>query len=203
MAALRRGDLAGAEAAIPWEYLGGRFNAVPLIRAALDREAWEPSDHDPSIQVRSIGLGSVFQNYPSGKYYTPFASGNLEYCPVCHGTGDAKPLFKRRILRKWKNESIRRRRLWVKRFGDWTSGKWPAHVLAAADRLNKKYAHINPSCSRCGGLGSHEAWDDQQWQEKTEEEFESIGVSFELSEGDPTDLLAVEYRTVVSDDEVL
>ncbi len=174
---------------------------LDAIRAALDLEEWGPSDHDPSIQVRSIGLGSVFQNYPSGKFYAPFAPGNLDYCPVCQGTGDAKPLFKRRVLRKWKNESIRRRRLWVKRFGAPTD--WPKKIHLASDRLNKKYAHIDPSCSRCGGLGSHEAWDDQQWQEKTEEEFESIGVSFESNEGDPTDLLAVEYRTVVSDDEVV
>lgn len=154
---------------------------LDAIRAALDREAWEPSDHDPSIQVRSIGLGSVFQNYPSGKFYAPFATGNLDDCPVCQGTGDAKPMFKR--------------------FG--APINWPKAIRLASDRLNKKYAHINPDCSRCGGLGSHEAWDDQRWQEKTEAEFKSIGVSMASSEGDPTYLLAMEYRTAVSDDEVL
>lgn len=173
------------------------------IRAALDREPWEVCDHDTSRETRAIGLGSVFQNYPSGKYYMPFACGNLDDCPVCQGTGDAKPTLKRRVLRKWKNENKRRRRLWVKRYGDWSGGKWPAHVVAAADRLNKKQLRIDPSCPRCGGMGSHEAYDDERWREKTEEEFNAIGVSFESSEGDPTYLLAVEYRERAEDAEVL
>jgi hypothetical protein len=173
------------------------------IRAALDSELWEVCDHDSGRETRAIGLGSVFQNYPSGKFYMPFACGNLDDCPVCQGTGDAKPPLKRRIIRKWKNENRRRRRLWVKRYGDWSDGKWPERVVAAADRLNKKLARIDPLCSRCGGTGSHEAYDDDRWREKTEEEFESIGVSFESSEADPTYLLAVEYRERVEDVEVL
>lgn len=171
------------------------------LRAALDREPWEVCDHDTSRETRSIGLGSVFQNYPSGKYYMPFACGNLDDCPVCQGTGDAKPTLKRRIIRKWKNENKRRRRLWVKRYG--SAIEWPAYIKIASDRLNKKLARIDPSCSRCGGMGSHEAYDDERWREKTEEEFNSIGVSFESSDGDSTYLLAVEYRDRAEDVEVL
>ena len=38
-------------------------------------------------KFRSLYIGKVFDIYPSGKYYTPFASSNLEPCPVCEGTG--------------------------------------------------------------------------------------------------------------------
>ena len=32
-------------------------------------------------------LGSVFSLTPSGKYYTPWANGNVEDCPRCKGKG--------------------------------------------------------------------------------------------------------------------
>lgn len=36
---------------------------------------------------KSIYIGKVFDIYPSGKYYTPFAASNLEPCPICEGSG--------------------------------------------------------------------------------------------------------------------
>jgi len=47
------------------------------VKAALEEEEWqERADGEPG-QVRMIYLGTVFNWYPSGKYYTPFANSNV------------------------------------------------------------------------------------------------------------------------------
>lgn len=51
-----------------------------------------------------------------------------------------------------------------------------------------------PTCERCGGTGSHEAWDDEKWYEAAEAALAAVGLGLETSEGDGTYLLAVEYR---------
>ena len=40
-----------------------------------------------SIMIASLFLGTVFSLTPSGKFYTPWANGNVEDCPRCHGSG--------------------------------------------------------------------------------------------------------------------
>lgn len=141
---------------------------------------------------RSVGLGSVFSLTPSGKYYQPFACGNLNDCPVCQGSGDAPRTLKRRVLRKWRNENRRRRKLWIKRFS--SPRFWPRYVHAQSDALNKKARRVDASCPRCGGLGCAEAHDDEIWQSMAEEALSAVGLSLEVSEGDSTYYLAVEYQ---------
>ena len=46
------------------------------IRELLDQEEWQDTD-DPMRQERCIFLGTVFQLYPSGKYYMPWACSNV------------------------------------------------------------------------------------------------------------------------------
>jgi len=58
---------------------------VADLRRRLDAEEW--IDVDGISEERSIYLGSVFNVYPSGKYYQPFACGNLHPCPRCKGRG--------------------------------------------------------------------------------------------------------------------
>ena len=44
---------------------------------------------DDGEPVGMTYLGSVFTIMPSGKYYMPFACGNLDPCPHCKGHGCA------------------------------------------------------------------------------------------------------------------
>lgn len=163
------------------------------VRREVDREDWDGDR-------RAVGLGSVFALYPSGKYYTPFACSNVAACPVCHGAAVVRTGLKRRLVRKWSNENKRRRRLWVRRYpgGVYT---WPPEVRAASDRLNRKLARTRGECPRCGGCGSAEAHDDDRWREKAEEALARVGLSLVESEGDPTYLLAAEYREAPDDGE--
>ena len=47
------------------------------VQAALDSEGQEYTD-ECGNRIKSLFLGSVFSLTPSGKYYTPFAAGNVE-----------------------------------------------------------------------------------------------------------------------------
>jgi len=38
-------------------------------------------------KIMSLYLGTVFNLFPSGKYYTPWACSNVELCPRCKGEG--------------------------------------------------------------------------------------------------------------------
>lgn len=58
---------------------------VKELREKLDQQPWERVEADR--EERAIFLGSVFNVYPSGKYYQPFACGNLHPCPRCKGLG--------------------------------------------------------------------------------------------------------------------
>ena len=52
----------------------------------LDYEDYE-ADWDSDLLIRQVYLGTVFSIMPSGKYYMPWAFGNLTPCPKCNGTG--------------------------------------------------------------------------------------------------------------------
>jgi len=158
----------------------------------MDQENWEPFER--GREIRSVGLGSVMALTPSGKYYMPFACGNLSMCPVCEGTGTVKPSASRRLVNKRRNREIRSRDLWVKRYGP--ALHWPAHILARSARLSSLMRQIGVLCSRCGGLGSHEAYDDELWNADAVAALNAVGLSMETSEGDGTYLLAVEIRDV-------
>lgn len=169
------------------------------IRRQVNKEPWEA--HEPGMESRCVGLGSVMALTPSGKYYTPWATGNLSNCPVCNGTGRVSPLAPARRLKKWKNRNRRARRLWIKRYGAASLDRWPVHVRVKSDRLNKLLKRADTCCPRCNGLGSHEAADDEAWHERAEAELEARGLSLETSDGDSTYLIAVEYRDVVDEEE--
>lgn len=65
---------------------------------------------------------------------------------------------------------------------------------SSAEHKSKRVRRRNRrgrSCRRCGGLGSVEAFWDEVWREKAEEELESIGAFLEAGEGDPCDVFAV------------
>ena len=64
---------AGITTGIDWE----------AVKAELASEAWEEEDFFWETPYRQVFIGSVFTLMPSGKYYTPWAHGNIEPCDAC------------------------------------------------------------------------------------------------------------------------
>lgn len=54
------------------------------LKAELESAEVFEKDGD---HYRSVYLGSVMSLTPSGKFYMPWATGNLEACPRCGGSG--------------------------------------------------------------------------------------------------------------------
>jgi hypothetical protein len=62
-----------------------------IVKHALTTPGWyreEVDEDDFEGVVERLYLGTVFTLTPSGKYYMPWASGNVAPCPRCKGTGD-------------------------------------------------------------------------------------------------------------------
>lgn len=60
---------------------------LKALREELDKEEWLDDPDNPGNEYRTVFLGSVFRLYPSGKYYTPWATSVLTPCPDCEGKG--------------------------------------------------------------------------------------------------------------------
>jgi len=61
-----------------------------IVKADLEDMEWEEDYNDPDRQRRAIFLGTVMSLTPSGKFYTPFANSNVEYCGKCPGEGESE-----------------------------------------------------------------------------------------------------------------
>jgi hypothetical protein len=60
--------------------------ARQVIKSGLLDTPYQDTDMEGNT-VERVFLGTVFSLTPSGKYYTPFASGNVDTCKRCKGTG--------------------------------------------------------------------------------------------------------------------
>jgi len=171
------------------------------VKAEMRRMPWEREDR--FTETRRVYLGSVFALTPSGKYYQPFACSNVDACPVCGGSGHVRGELKRRTARKWRNRNTRMRKLWIRRYGPASDGKWPKRIHVAALHLNQLQARLHAAtfCVRCDGCGSAEAADDERWKEMAEEALGELGFSLESGEGDPCDYFAVQSRDTKEVDE--
>ena len=47
------------------------------IRQQVNEAGWEESEYHDDQEERRVFLGTVFALTPSGKFYTPFANGNV------------------------------------------------------------------------------------------------------------------------------
>ena len=190
------------------------------IRKALDAEDWEDSD-EPGAQVRRIFLGTVFSLSPSGKFYMPWASGNVAGCDSCKGTGTLPSGAKRRVLKKWRRRHAKVMARFDALYGEpipgAPHGNMPSLLpryrpmnkraaFAFIDRQPKKYRmrcfYVGAHCRACDGSGSREAHLDELWREAVEEAFSTIGVNLANGEGDPCDLFAEEYRDASEEEDV-
>ena len=153
----------------------------------------EVQQRDDGEFEKAIYLGSVLNLTPSRKLYAPFACSNLAPCPWCHGRGQV-PNPRRQVTRSKRahRKASRLRTMAIRDYGFWCEGRWPDRIhqrLRRLDALVERYAAVL-TCPLCHGLGSREAWFDQQWREQAERELRSIGAFLFNSEADPCDLMA-------------
>jgi hypothetical protein len=156
----------------------------------------EDDEENPGTRVGRSYLGTVFSLAPSGKYYTPFANSNVDPCPRCRGTGHAR----NPVACGWCGGSGHRSvAALAKARGE--------HVEATMKFLEETSSKVNGAtmtfpcfvcegglvpveCSWCRGLGSREAYLDQEWYEALDQVAGEHGLYIESGEGDPCDLLA-------------
>lgn len=177
------------------------MDIAAIVAAMEDAEIVE--DMDGGFK-KSLYIGSVFSLTPSGKYYMPWATSNLEPCPVCLGKGKLDnphhlpKLYARSseivdgILEKDMVEAGGYHNL-------------PEEVRNKLDRLRATMKRTLPlmPCSRCDGIGCAEAADDEVWYETFEEDLSEHGLYLESGEGDPCDLfvsMVVEASDVESEE---
>jgi hypothetical protein len=147
----------------------------------LELEQAEPNEEG----VHLVYLGTVMSLVPSGKYYMPWACGNLDPCPACGGSGEVRnPLAKAKKVRQafkvWQRTRDRSGR-----------GEQPSEhefrKARAAYRRIRRYCPMK-TFRQCRGIGSQEAAQDEAWWEEAKKELESIGAFLTEGEGDPCDV---------------
>jgi len=159
-------------------------------RSEIKQWGWKGIVQDALANTEKVGdivigsdyIGSFLQ--PSGKYYTPWANSNLTDCPQCKGTGTTKkkypcPMCKgegRRHYEDWMNPGIK-----TVHYYDPTTNTFTCNVCNGRKNIEK-------TCSRCGGLGSHEAYQDQEYWKALDSVAAEYGGWVAEGEGDPTDM---------------
>jgi hypothetical protein len=126
---------------------------------------------------------SSFNLYPSGKFYMPWATGNLLPCPNCNGKGtytthSARWIKKRR---KYKNQVFEK---YARRFGK-PMWEWPEWARTRWKKVRELDTGV-VDCYNCGGHGSHEAYRDMIFMEEFEETLTERGFYMEGDDGDGT-----------------
>ena len=176
----------------------GKFSSqwrFDKIKEMVEAESWEDDYENKGSQLRTVMLGSIFTITPSGKMYAPFACSNVAGCAGCNGTGHVKSRYKRRVLKKWASRQKVRAK-WIAQYG--YANEWPAHILAKSAKLNSLNLRDNPCCTRCGGMASAEAHDDEQWRQEMEAALGEVGLSLHYYEDS---IFAAEYRETPENDD--
>jgi hypothetical protein len=124
----------------------------------------DPRNPDDSL-LGYCYLGSLIN--PSGKYYTPFACGNVHSCSQCGGSGVTKKLYPCSICHG--------------------TGTRTDQFMQGECNVCNGTGVIPHACNQCGGTGSHEAYQDQVFFEVLDRIAELNGGWIEAGEGDPTD----------------
>lgn len=162
------------------------------VKAGLESAEWEDDFDNPGTQVRREFLGTVFRLFPSGKYYTPWATSNLTPCRECRGVGSFPHHRRRRIAKKWRAKGDPQKFF---AWGEKNRLRYPDFEKRGWYRAYRAYLHRSRrECRRCGGCGCREAYLDEQFRELLESEAEKLGLTVEHGEGDPCDVFAAEYR---------
>lgn len=165
------------------------------VQRDLEHAEWEAADGGG--YERKVFIGTVFQLFPSGKYYMPWACSNLDKCEECKGTGKTRRPRQRRLYKKLGSARRKLSRLTLKlelrgKPVELLKHSWYRYYLNSRKRFDQlEWAR---TCQHCGGMGSREAHLDDQFSELLEQEADQHGLSLTSGEGDPCDIFAVEYR---------
>lgn len=147
-----------------------------LVERALNGLELTDDITDDGERVESAYLGMIMDIMPSGKYYQPFACGNVTPCPHCKGESTIpNPNASRKQVAKY---SRLRHRAWINR-------QFP-RAARYAERVNARMDAIE--CPHCRGVGSIEAWRDAEFTRGMEEYAQEHGCWIESGEGDPCDM---------------
>lgn len=169
-----------------WDWASLQFEATGYLADQVAEMIASGEDIVPDDLCASVFIGSVFSLAPSGKYYTPYACSNLDPCPSCDGTGHSRrsrvlcPTCKgvgERLVEDYMNPE------WLASMGKAIGDTFPCNVCNGLGTVPRQ-------CSRCGGLGSAEAYQDQIYYETLDKVAEAHGAWIGSGEGDPCDLTA-------------
>lgn len=139
-------------------------------------------------------LGSCLSLSPSGKYYTPWANSNVDECDQCGGKGTTKKLYKCTYCDGAGERSVGSFMCGAEDFETCrerliATGLEPVSGSLTLFKCNVCHgARVMPhTCNRCGGLGSYEAYQDQEFYEALDQVAHEHGGWIESGEGDPLD----------------
>lgn len=160
------------------------------IVAQMEQSSWEENVHDTDQEIRQVCLGTQMGLSPSGKYYQPWASGNLLPCFACGGSGRVTLRVPNRRAKKARK---RLEAIEVKMDRLISSAKGKRDTWVGVRRFNVGYANDmrekldplacgNKHCERCDGEGSHEAAADERFWEKLDAEAQEHGFFIDHSE---------------------
>ena len=128
-------------------------------------------------------LGTVFGLYPSGKYYQPWACSNVDPCPSCKGSGKSKRVKDCATCGGSGSRVVQD--FWAKSWRD-ELGIQVGDIVEC--NVCKGSGEVALECSRCHGIGSEEAWQDQRYQECLERAADKYGGWVQSGEGDLCDV---------------
>jgi hypothetical protein len=169
---------------------------IPALARDLERQKAraESTEDEDGQTYRTVYLGSVMGLAPSGKYYMPFACGNVSPCPDCLGTGKAHdrryhpPRQKppRQPCRICDGTGQRLATSFINQM--WLDGQGLAVGDAFPCNCCEGRGTLFSDCACCGGIGSQEAWEDEKYWEALEAAAGRAGGWIEPGAGDPTDV---------------
>jgi hypothetical protein len=171
------------------------FN-LDVIKRELD--AAEVDTDMMGNEVQRTYLGTVQALYPSGKFYTPWAHGNVEMCSSCEkalelpcdetdpctppeGRPDVEYSI---VMTDYKDENVKDPCV-VKHKSPDDPTVWTP--VAVCESLTDAQNYIREQ----GGAWHCEACKDAQWLEAAAEELDKIEAVLENGDGDPCDLYAL------------
>jgi hypothetical protein len=171
-----------------------------LIKSRIESSEWEEAECGDHL-IRSEYIGTVMGQYPSGKYYQPFACSNVYGCiePCREGlvANPAADEDRHRVLSSQVDKLVER---CLEQYG--TYMKWPGAYAAQVKELRDLRDAVSPEllCPVCEGCCSREAKEDELWREAMEEIADSHGLYFQHGEGDPCDLLLTQCKEKEDDE---
>lgn len=170
-----------------WKDLANDCREAVKRFVAFGADDMVTADDDEPALYRAHAFIGTYAATPSGKVYAPFATGNLNPCPECGGTGKVAPRTARELFLCREMVLVNEERPEMPEEGyDFQSPEWLAWVA----RLNalvlqgvQSDGSMNLDCLLCEE-GYHEPALDTAWRKECEAQAEALGSDFYFDEVD-------------------